>query len=160
LRLHSGSIVGLVKYVNTCVLTGHFINSEEYSRFNVQLFANSRLLRLDACLPGGAYIARRELLRWSRELQHRLYGEREMKRRTSWNTWLLSFACMSLCGTVSAAAADDEATIRQVQAMQADAWNRHDAAAYAALFTEKTPRGMPEPMESRFKCCRRNQGIG
>jgi uncharacterized protein (TIGR02246 family) len=59
-----------------------------------------------------------------------------MKRCTSWNAWLLSFACMSLCGTVSAAAADDEAAIRQVQAMQADAWNRHDAATYAALFTE------------------------
>jgi uncharacterized protein (TIGR02246 family) len=59
-----------------------------------------------------------------------------MKRRTSWNAWLLSFAYMALCGTVSAAVPDDEAAIRQVQAMQADAWNRHDAAAYAALFTE------------------------
>jgi uncharacterized protein (TIGR02246 family) len=59
-----------------------------------------------------------------------------MKRRKSWNAWLLSFAFMSLCGSVSAAAPDDEAAIRQVQTMQADAWNRHDAAAYAALFTE------------------------
>jgi uncharacterized protein (TIGR02246 family) len=30
----------------------------------------------------------------------------------------------------------DEAAIRQVQERQADAWNRHDAAAYANLFSE------------------------
>ena len=29
----------------------------------------------------------------------------------------------------------DEAAIRQVQVQQAEAWNRHDATAYAALFT-------------------------
>jgi uncharacterized protein (TIGR02246 family) len=29
----------------------------------------------------------------------------------------------------------DEAAIRQVQVRQAEAWNRHDATAYAALFT-------------------------
>jgi uncharacterized protein (TIGR02246 family) len=29
----------------------------------------------------------------------------------------------------------DEAAIRQLQERQADAWNRHDAAAYAKLFT-------------------------
>src|SRR3954469_10404111 len=29
----------------------------------------------------------------------------------------------------------DESAIRQLQARQQDAWNRHDAAAYAALFT-------------------------
>src|SRR5262249_28078161 len=30
----------------------------------------------------------------------------------------------------------DESEIRQLQARQQDAWNRHDAAAYAALFTD------------------------
>jgi len=31
---------------------------------------------------------------------------------------------------------EDEAVIRDVQKAQADAWNRHDAAAYARLFSE------------------------
>jgi uncharacterized protein (TIGR02246 family) len=31
---------------------------------------------------------------------------------------------------------EDEAVIRDVQKEQADAWNRHDAAAYARLFSE------------------------
>ncbi|HEV7589642.1 MAG TPA: SgcJ/EcaC family oxidoreductase [Longimicrobium sp.] len=35
-----------------------------------------------------------------------------------------------------AAQSPDEAAIREVEARQAAAWNRHDAAAYAALFTE------------------------
>jgi len=35
----------------------------------------------------------------------------------------------------SAAATADEAAIRAVALQQADAWNRHDAAAYSALFT-------------------------
>ena len=30
----------------------------------------------------------------------------------------------------------DEAAIHRVQKLQAEAWNRHDAAAYARLFTE------------------------
>ena len=59
-----------------------------------------------------------------------------MKRRASWNLLLLSLAVVALGGTASAATPDDESGIRQVQAVQADAWNRHDAAAYAALFTE------------------------
>ena len=58
----------------------------------------------------------------------------QMKRRAGWNPWLLSF--VALGGTASAAASEDESSIRQVQVSQADAWNRHDAAAYAALFTE------------------------
>jgi uncharacterized protein (TIGR02246 family) len=37
---------------------------------------------------------------------------------------------------VSAAPVDDEAAIHAVQDRQADAWNRHDAAAYARLFAE------------------------
>ena len=36
----------------------------------------------------------------------------------------------------SHATTSDDAGIRQLQVQQADAWNRHDAAAYAALFTE------------------------
>ena len=32
--------------------------------------------------------------------------------------------------------AGDESDIRQLQARQQDAWNRHDANAYAALFTD------------------------
>ena len=35
-----------------------------------------------------------------------------------------------------AAQSPDETAIRAVEARQAEAWNRHDAAAYAALFTE------------------------
>jgi uncharacterized protein (TIGR02246 family) len=41
----------------------------------------------------------------------------------------------SLPSTVGAQSSD-ELEIRDLQARQADAWNRHDAAAYAALFTE------------------------
>jgi uncharacterized protein (TIGR02246 family) len=47
---------------------------------------------------------------------------------------------MMIFGMGSAAAAAqsaDEAAIRAVQEHQADAWNRHDAAAYARLFTDE-----------------------
>lgn len=37
---------------------------------------------------------------------------------------------------VGADAAQDEAEIRSVEARQAETWNRHDAKAYADLFTE------------------------
>lgn len=33
-------------------------------------------------------------------------------------------------------ASEESAAIRGVEARQAEAWNRHDARAYAALFTE------------------------
>jgi uncharacterized protein (TIGR02246 family) len=59
-----------------------------------------------------------------------------MKRRAGWNPFLLSLALVTLGGSASAAKSDDESSIRQVQVSQADAWNRHDAAVYAALFTE------------------------
>ena len=36
----------------------------------------------------------------------------------------------------AAAQSSDEAAIRQVQVQQAEAWNRHDAPGYAALFSE------------------------
>ena len=44
------------------------------------------------------------------------------------------FVCPSLQAESKTGA--DEAHIRQVQVHQADAWNRHDAAAYGSLFTE------------------------
>jgi uncharacterized protein (TIGR02246 family) len=59
-----------------------------------------------------------------------------MKRRIAWNPWLLSLAFVALGGPASASTSDDEGSIRQLQSAQADAWNRHDATAYAALFTE------------------------
>jgi uncharacterized protein (TIGR02246 family) len=59
-----------------------------------------------------------------------------MKRLVDWNSWLLSLVIVALSGPASASTSDDEGSIRQVQVSQADAWNRHDAAAYAALFTE------------------------
>ena len=59
-----------------------------------------------------------------------------MKRLTGWDTWLLAAALAAFGGGASAATSDDEAAIKQLQVLQADAWNRHDAAAYAALFTE------------------------
>jgi len=59
-----------------------------------------------------------------------------MKGRAGWNPWWLSLAFAALSVTASGGTPDDESGIRQVQVAQADAWNRHDAAAYAALFTE------------------------
>jgi uncharacterized protein (TIGR02246 family) len=59
-----------------------------------------------------------------------------MTRRASWNLLLSLLASVALGGGASAATLDDESAIRQLQVSQADAWNRHDAAAYAALFTE------------------------
>jgi len=45
-------------------------------------------------------------------------------------------AAVSTPRTHGAAQDRDESEIRAVQARQAEAWNRHDARAYAALFTE------------------------
>ena len=61
-----------------------------------------------------------------------------MQQRTSWSPWVTVFALAlaALGGTASSATSDEENAIRQVQTTQADAWNRHDAKAYAALFTE------------------------
>jgi uncharacterized protein (TIGR02246 family) len=59
-----------------------------------------------------------------------------MKRRASWNPWWLPLALVAVGGGAYAAASEDETGIRELQTSQADAWNRHDAAAYAALFTE------------------------
>jgi uncharacterized protein (TIGR02246 family) len=48
---------------------------------------------------------------------------------------LLSVAALSVPSR-GAAQTPDEKEIRNVQTRQADAWNRHDATAYANLFTE------------------------
>jgi uncharacterized protein (TIGR02246 family) len=60
-----------------------------------------------------------------------------MKPHAGENSWLLPLALLALWGTASATTGDDESAIRQVQVTQANAWNRHDAQAYAALFTEE-----------------------
>jgi uncharacterized protein (TIGR02246 family) len=56
--------------------------------------------------------------------------------RVNRNLGLLLLAFFALSGVAADATSDDEESIRQVQAFQAYAWNRHDAAAYASLFTE------------------------
>ena len=63
-------------------------------------------------------------------------GSFRMNRRANWNPWLASLFFVALSGAAADTATDDEESIRQVQAFQAYAWNRHDAAAYAGLFTE------------------------
>jgi uncharacterized protein (TIGR02246 family) len=60
-----------------------------------------------------------------------------MKQYTRWIPWLLAFVFAASGGSACAAASDDESSIRQLQVSQADAWNRHDAGAYAALFTDE-----------------------
>lgn len=59
-----------------------------------------------------------------------------MKGRAGWSPWCLPLAFAALSVTASGGTPGDESGIRQVQVAQADAWNRHDAAAYAGLFTE------------------------
>ena len=50
---------------------------------------------------------------------------------------MLPLMVIGICGTAAAAQGDDdEAAIRALQSEQANAWNRHDAAAYARLFTD------------------------
>jgi uncharacterized protein (TIGR02246 family) len=49
---------------------------------------------------------------------------------------LIVIAAGLTASSFAAAQSSDEAAIRQLQSRQADAWNRHDAAAYARLFTE------------------------
>lgn len=58
-----------------------------------------------------------------------------MKKRPSEILGLLLILA-AVAAAASAANSEDESRIRQVQSAQADAWNRHDAAAYAALFTD------------------------
>jgi uncharacterized protein (TIGR02246 family) len=58
-----------------------------------------------------------------------------MKRYASWNLWLLGLA-LTAFGHIADATTSDDSAIRRLQTEQADAWNRHDAVAYSALFTE------------------------
>lgn len=68
-------------------------------------------------------------------MRHLLWNREETLRR-------VALACAILACTCSAAfTADkprnrDEKQIREIQTAQQDSWNRHDAKAYAALFTE------------------------
>jgi uncharacterized protein (TIGR02246 family) len=48
---------------------------------------------------------------------------------------LLAFAVGVVSSHLVFGQASDDAAIRQLQERQSDAWNRHDAAAYAKLFT-------------------------
>ena len=49
---------------------------------------------------------------------------------------LIALAAGVIVPPLATAQLSDEAAIVQLQTRQADAWNRHDAAAYARLFTE------------------------
>lgn len=49
---------------------------------------------------------------------------------------VLAVAMAFMAPTARAEQRQDEAEIRALQARQAEAWNHHDAKAYAALFTE------------------------
>jgi uncharacterized protein (TIGR02246 family) len=56
--------------------------------------------------------------------------------KPGFSTILFTFIAVGALSAVSAAQTTDDAAIREVQTRQADAWNRHDATAYANLFTE------------------------
>jgi uncharacterized protein (TIGR02246 family) len=49
---------------------------------------------------------------------------------------LVAAICATVNMSINASPRQDEAQIRELQALQAAAWNRHDANAYANLFTE------------------------
>lgn len=49
---------------------------------------------------------------------------------------ILAVAIIAAFAAHAAAASEDEADVRAVAGRQAETWNRHDARAYAALFTE------------------------
>ena len=50
---------------------------------------------------------------------------------------LVCALAMGAGSLLAAAPSRDETAIRELQSRQAEAWNRHDAKAYAALFAEK-----------------------
>jgi len=62
-------------------------------------------------------------------------NEVRMKRRVL-GVLILASTAVFAARTVGAGQAEDVAAIRDVESRQAEAWNRHDAKAYAALFTE------------------------
>jgi uncharacterized protein (TIGR02246 family) len=53
-----------------------------------------------------------------------------------WLRWVLFLVIPTLLPLESNAQEADRAAIRDLQATQADAWNRHDAAAYSELFEQ------------------------
>ncbi len=57
-------------------------------------------------------------------------------RRTLCGAGLVAVMLVGGSGALAADRPQDEAAIHRVQKLQAEAWNRHDAAAYARLFTE------------------------
>jgi uncharacterized protein (TIGR02246 family) len=58
-----------------------------------------------------------------------------MKRRI-WKAFLVGVTVVSITNICAANQADDENAIRELEARQPEAWNKHDAKAYASLFTE------------------------
>ena len=57
-------------------------------------------------------------------------------KRIICKAFLIAAVAVSI-DTVAANQADDENAIRALEARQPEAWNKHDAKAYATLFTEK-----------------------
>jgi uncharacterized protein (TIGR02246 family) len=57
-------------------------------------------------------------------------------KRIICKAFLIAAVAVSI-GTLAANQADDENAIRALEARQPEAWNKHDAKAYASLFTEK-----------------------
>lgn len=51
-------------------------------------------------------------------------------------TFLVGVTLLSITNIFAANQADDENAIRALEARQPEAWNKHDAKAYASLFTE------------------------
>lgn len=54
---------------------------------------------------------------------------------------LLAAICATANPSINASPRQDVAQIRELQTRQATAWNRHDATAYANLFTEDGDAG-------------------
>jgi uncharacterized protein (TIGR02246 family) len=57
-------------------------------------------------------------------------------KRTIRKAFLVGVTVVSITNIFAANQADDENAIRALEARQPEAWNKHDAKAYASLFTE------------------------
>jgi uncharacterized protein (TIGR02246 family) len=57
-------------------------------------------------------------------------------KRTIRKAFLVGVTVVSVTNIFAANQADDENAIRALEARQPEAWNKHDAKAYASLFTE------------------------
>ncbi|HEY6071055.1 MAG TPA: SgcJ/EcaC family oxidoreductase [Chthoniobacterales bacterium] len=57
-------------------------------------------------------------------------------KRTIWKAFLVGATVVSITNLCAANQAEDENAIRALEARQPEAWNKHDAKAYASLFTE------------------------